>query len=62
MVDRFNQPGAIHISAVSSISRVAMEEIISLSIEQIWGEPKSDDELFAELKKLEERLNLMVNE
>lgn len=62
MVNRFNQPGAIHIGAVSSISRVAMEEILGLSIEQIWGEPKSDEVLLAELKKLEERLNLMVNE
>lgn len=62
MVDRLNQPGAIHFSAVSSISRVAVEEIVRLSTEQIWGEPKSDEVLITELKKLEERLNLMVNE
>lgn len=62
MADRFNQPGAIHFSAVSSISRVAVEEIVRLSTEQIWGEPKSDEVLIAEIEKLEERLNDMINE
>ena len=62
MADRFNQPGAIHFSAVSSISRVAVEEIVRLSTEQIWGEPKSDEVLITEIEKLEERLNDMVNE
>lgn len=62
MTEHFNQPGAMHFSSVSSISRVAFDEIIRLSTEYIWGDFKSEDELRADLIKLEDRLNLMINE
>jgi UDP-galactopyranose mutase len=57
--ERFNQPGALHFSAISNISTVAYEEIIKLSTEQIWGEAKTDVELRNALERLEERLNHM---
>ncbi len=41
---------------------MAFDEIIRLSTEYIWGEFKSEGELRADLKKLEESLNLMINE
>lgn len=57
--ERFNQPGALHFSAISNISTVAYEEIIKLSTEQIWGEAKTDVELRNALDRLEEQLNHM---
>lgn len=62
MSDQLNKPSAIHFSASSNISIVALEEIVRISTEHIWGETKSNDALITELKKLESSLNLMINE
>ena len=60
--EQFNQPGAIQHAAISSASIFAIEEILKLSTEYIWGETMTDEALEEALVKLEAQLNLMVKE